>query len=142
NAVDFAFSIHPPSAKAPLRGTPLLREELVLVASPGMAPAVGTPEAVADLPVIDYYESRPLISIWCRHHFGARAPVPRVRAYAATSDAVLALALDGAGAGVIPLRQAEPHLRAGRLALVDPGGEPLADHLWLNELEDSSRRVA
>ena len=84
---------------------------------------------------MDYYRSAPLIDKWTRHHFGDRiVPRERIRAWVASTDLALELALRGNLAAVVPADVAEPFRRTRQLAVVGATREPLQDHVWLNDL--------
>jgi DNA-binding transcriptional LysR family regulator len=144
NALDYVLSFRPRSAEAAdLVSTRLFEQELVLVSGPRFFARGFSLEALAQAPIVDYYQSDPLIRRWLAHHFPARAVTPRVRFWAATTDLVLELVQSGAGVGVLPRHmvrgrafQARATARAAaaaRLRLVGPAGQPLIDHVWLNE---------
>jgi DNA-binding transcriptional LysR family regulator len=133
--LDLVLSLRPTGAQAsPVRSEKLFVQSLVLaVREPPRGP-VGF-EAIARLPVVDYYQSDPLIDRWARHHFGRRrVPRERIRAWVASTDLALELVLRGAGAAVLPEDVAAPYRRRGELALVRGPREPLRDAVWLNEL--------
>lgn len=133
--VDFVFSLSPlRQAGTTIRSRRLLRQELVLVGGSRFVRRPLTGEAIGRLPVIDYYQSDPLIGRWLRHHYGRRTPEPRVAVWAATTDLVLELLLDGAGVGVLPRDLAAPFVRARRLFVFDTGGRVLTDFVWVDAL--------
>jgi DNA-binding transcriptional LysR family regulator len=101
-------------------------------------------DAVGALAFVDYYQSDPLIDRWTRHHFGARRVVARdrIRAWAASTDLALELALRGVGAAVLPEDVVEPFRKRGELAILRGPKEPLRDAIWLNELRSGRRAQA
>jgi DNA-binding transcriptional LysR family regulator len=100
-----------------------------------MAPPPGDFDALSRLPLVDYYQSDPLIDRWTRHHWaGRRIPRERIRAWAASTDLALELVLEGVGAAVLPEDVVEPYRRRGRLVVIEGPREPLRDPIWLNEL--------
>jgi len=135
---DVVLSLNPiRGAGASVRSMRLLRQQLVLVGGQRLARRPFDLEALRRTPVIDYYEGDPLVHRWLRHHHGARSvtrEAPRVRIWAATTDLVLELVLDGAGVAVLPRDLVAPFLRARRLFVVESGKPELTDFLWLNEL--------
>jgi|SRR5215472_5613771 len=134
NRLDFAFALRPRSpAHGQLQSTQLFEEALVLVASRRFFPRGFTVEQLARAPVIDYYQSDPLIERWLAHHYGERAVRPQVAIWAATTDLVLDLVLDHAGVGVLPRDVAAPHLRNRRLIALRTARPALTDWIWLNE---------
>ena len=90
---------------------------------------------------MDYYQGDPLIERWCRRHLGATAPRLDVKMWAATTDLVLDLVLENAGAAVLPTDLVAEHLRRGRLRLLRPGRKRLVDYLWLLEPAGAFRDV-
>ena len=90
-------------------------------------------DALAATPVVDYYQSDPLIERWIAHHYGERAAQPSVAIWAATTDLVLDLVLNHAGAGVLPRYVAAPYVRRRRLVALRTKRPPLTDWIWLNE---------
>ncbi|HXQ22066.1 MAG TPA: LysR family transcriptional regulator [Candidatus Acidoferrales bacterium] len=133
--VDFVFSLSPQhEGGAKIRSSRLLRQELVLA---GAQQFFKRPFGIDDLkrmPVIDYYQSDPLIHRWVRHHYRVKPPDLRVTVWAATTDLVLELLLNRAGIGVLPRDLADPFVKRRRLFIVDTGRPELSDFIWLNEL--------
>lgn len=104
-------------------------------------------EAIAALPVVDYFRGEPLIDRWVAHHYprdarppGVRGAAPRlfprerVRVWAASTDLALELTLRGVGACVLPEDLVEPHRKRGDLVVLRGSGRPLRDRVWLNSL--------
>jgi DNA-binding transcriptional LysR family regulator len=144
--LDMTLSLRPTGQQASsIRSEKLTVRPLVLVMRPS---SKGTPrsfEKVCALSYVDYYRSAPLIDRWTRHHFGDRiVPRERIRAWVASTDLALELALRGNLAAVVPADVAEPFRRTRQLAVVRATGEPLQDHVWLNDLGGvgSSRAAA
>lgn len=136
NRLDFALSF---GARAPLAArltsTRLFSQELVLLARPKLARAFAI-ERLEATPIVDYYQSDPLIDRWLAHHYPRRVDLPRVRFWAATTDLVLDLLQAGAGAGVLPRHVARPALSsrgARRLTEIGTNDRPLRDNIWLDE---------
>jgi DNA-binding transcriptional LysR family regulator len=99
--------------------------------------------ALCRLPIVDYYQSDPLIDRWTRHHHGGRrVPRERLRAFAGSTDLALELVLRGIGAAVVPEDLAEPYRRRRELALIAGPRAPLRDFVWLNELRTPRRSPA
>jgi DNA-binding transcriptional LysR family regulator len=141
NRLDFVLSFRPqrPDA-ADLVSTRLFEQELVLVSSARFFARGFSLAALEQTPIVDYYQSDPLIARWLAHHFPGRALEPEVRFWAATTDLVLELVQSGGGAGVLPRhmvrgRALRAHAAdaAERLKIVGPAGQPLVDHVWLHE---------
>lgn len=122
-----------------ITSTRLFEETLILVGRPRFLRRGLPLAALADTPVVDYYQSDPLIRRWLAHHAPGQAIEPRVTIWAATTDLVLDLVLNDAGVGVLPRDVARPALRARRLAEFRTRGAPLTDHIWLNELRGAYR---
>ena len=73
NRLDFALALRArPEGHAQLQSTHLFEEALVLVASRRFFRRGFDLAALARTPVIDYYQSDPLIERWIAHHYGAR----------------------------------------------------------------------
>ena len=124
---------------AALTSTQIFEEALLLVATRRFFRRGFTVDALARTPVVDYYQSDPLIERWLAHHYGRRAPKPTVAIWAATTDLVLDLLLNHAGAGVLPRTVAAPYLRSGRLRAVRTQRAALTDWIWLNEVRNAYR---
>jgi LysR family transcriptional regulator for metE and metH len=140
NRLDFAFALRPrPDGHAQLQSTQLFEEALMLVASRRFFRRGFSLEELARTPVIDYYQSDPLIERWLAHHYGERAARPAVAIWAATTDLVLDLVLNHAGAGVLPRYVAAPYLRRNRLVAARTSRAALTDWIWLNELRGAYR---
>lgn len=157
NRIDFLLSLRGGEALE-LSSTRLFEQELVLVAAAGFFPRGFSLEALERTPIVDYYQSDPLITRWLAHHFPERPRVAlRVRFWAATTDLVLELVQSGAGVAVLPrhmLRGVVARERATRrhtervtraraeralLREVGPGGPPLVDAVWLHEPKGAYR---
>src|SRR5688572_17090600 len=137
NQLDFALSF---GARAPqtsrLTSTRLFSQELVLLARPPLFARGFSLEELERTPIVDYYQSDPLIDRWLSHHFPRRTIPVQVRFWAATTDLVLELLQSGAGAGVLPRHVAKAALNARgerRLAELAPSQRPLRDAIWLDE---------
>jgi DNA-binding transcriptional LysR family regulator len=139
NQLDFVLSFRPRADEAPvLAATRLFAQELVLVSAAGFFARGFSLEALEQTPIVDYYQSDPLILRWLAHHFPGRRFEPAVRFWAATTDLVLELVQSGSGAGVLPRYVVRERVRgaapgAGRLKVVGPAGQPLVDQVWLLE---------
>jgi DNA-binding transcriptional LysR family regulator len=137
--LDLALSLRPTREQTShVRSEKLFEQSLVLAVRKGRSQrsqAAAGFDAVAALPIVDYYPSDPLIDRWSRHHFGRRrVPRERIRAWVASTDLALELVLRGVGAAVLPEDVTAPFRRRGELALVRGPREPLRDPIWLNEL--------
>lgn len=116
-----------------LSAVPLMDEEFVLVAAPGVAEHIGGPSALAatgpvvldGVPLITYAEDLPIARRYWRHVFGRRlgcsaaVTVPDLRG-------VLALVAAGAGFSVLPRYLCAAELASGALTLLaDPEDPPI-----------------
>lgn len=142
--LDFAISLRRTRGTTPLlRSERLFDQSLVLAIARfrrGRTPSV---EEVTGLPIVDYYQSDPLIDRWLRRHYGTRRmPRERIRVYAASTDLAVELVLAGVGAAVLPEDLVEPFRRRKELAVVRGPREPLRDSVWLNELKGAGRNRA
>ena len=126
-------------ASARIASTRLFEETLTLVGRPRFLRRGLGVRALAGVPVVDYYQSDPLIRRWLAHHAPGQAIEPTVTIWAATTDLVLDLVLNDAGGAVLPRDVARPALRARHLVELRPRGAPLTDHIWLNELRGGYR---
>jgi DNA-binding transcriptional LysR family regulator len=138
--LDMVLSVRPTGEQAlRVRSEKLSARPLVLALK---KPKRGLPRdfsQIAELAVVDYYQSDPLIDRWTRHHFGGRRiPTEKIRAWAASTDLALELVLAGVGAAVIPRDIARPFEQKRELAVIAGPGAPLLDHLWLNDLPGPS----
>lgn len=143
NRLDFALSF---GARAPqtsrISSTRLFSQELVLLARPPLFARGFSLEELERTPIVDYYQSDPLIDRWLSHHFPRRAVPVQVRFWAATTDLVLELLQSGAGAGVLPRHVARAALTARgaqRLTELGPDQRPMRDHIWLDEPRGAHR---
>jgi DNA-binding transcriptional LysR family regulator len=140
--LDLALSLRPTREQTShVRSEKLFEQSLALAVRKGRSQrsqhsqAAADFDAVAALPIVDYYPSDPLIDRWSRHHFGRRrVPRERIRAWVASTDLALELVLRGVGAAVLPEDVMEPFRRRGELAWIRGPREPLRDPIWLNEL--------
>ncbi|MCP4004130.1 MAG: LysR family transcriptional regulator [bacterium] len=141
--LDYSVVIEPSADTASkLTATRLYEQELVLVSRENSIRGSALLAQVRDLPVVDYYQSAPLIDRWLRHHFGRKASASNVRAWAASTDLVLELVLEGAGAGVVPRHIANSLLKDGHLHLIRSGKAELQDAIWLEEPAGAFRSAA
>jgi DNA-binding transcriptional LysR family regulator len=134
--LDFVLALDPWRDDRRVRSHRLFEQELVLVAGGAFRRRTLDPQALREIPVVDYYRSDPLVARWLRHHWGMRAPRLAVAIWAASTDLVLELVLRGVGVGVLPRHVAQPHVARGRLRLA-PTQRP-----ELRELRSPRRSLA
>ncbi len=138
NRLDFTISFRPPVELMPrVTSTELFEEELVLVSGKKFFRDGFDVAALAEVPIIDYYQSAPLIERWLRHHAPKQRPDYRVAVWAATTDLVVDLVLKNAGVGVVPRYLVDAHLTRRRLKVLRAGRREMTDVIWLNELADT-----
>ena len=140
NRTDFVFSFDAGADSGhPIRATKLFEQRLVLVAGKRHQRRRFNESALRETPVIDYYQSTPLIERWVAHHWRRRPKRIPVAVFAATTNLVLDLVLQQAGVAVLPEPVVAPYVRRKRLAVVRTGRPELVDPLWLKELEGAYR---
>jgi DNA-binding transcriptional LysR family regulator len=140
---DAVLSFDPGSrAAGRIRAVRLFEQELVLVSGRRFLRGPFDLEQLAATPVVDYYQSDPLILRWARHHYRRRPPALRVRVWAATTNLVLDLVLRQVGVGVLPRHVAAPELGRARLRAIEPGRRPLRDAMWLKHLAGADEAPA
>lgn len=134
NRLDYTFSFHPTAGTVPpLSSTRLFEQQLVLVSGRRFFRHGFDPAELQRTPVVDYYQSDPLIRRWLAHHLGASHPTVEVKVWAATTDMVLELILDGTGVGVVPESLAAASVARRRLRVLATRTPPLTDFIWMNE---------
>jgi len=149
NKLDYVLSFAPRSRTAPdLISTRLFAQELVLVTSARYFKHGFSIRELSTTPVVDYYQSDPLIIRWLAHHFPDERVEPNVRFWAATTDLAHELVQSGAGVGVLPhhmLNRSRRRKQAGtardELREIGPSS-PLIDHVWLSEPRQAHRDAA
>lgn len=140
--VDFAFALRASAQRRSLSATRLFDQELVLVSGKRLRPRPMGFEALSALPIVDYYQSDPLILRWIAHHYRRKAPPLRVRAWAATTHLALGLILQNAGVGVLPRHVVAPYVKRRRLSVLETGRRELRDSIWLKERRGGYRGPA
>jgi DNA-binding transcriptional LysR family regulator len=117
-----------------LHAEPLFDEEFVLVAAPGVVDtallATAPARAVAAVPLLAYAEELPITRRWWRHVLGI-APPRRAAVVVPDLRGVLAMALAGAGAAVLPRYLCTEQLASGELEAVLDGDDPPINTLYL-----------
>ena len=140
NRLDYMFSFRPKSAVSPrMASVQLFEQKLVLVSGGRFFRSGFSLEELRRAPVIDYYQSDPLIDRWVAHHFGEAHAGVAVKVWAATTDLVLELILNHTGVGVLPFELAMPFVKRRRLSVIRPRKADLTDFIWLNEVRDAYR---
>lgn len=138
--LDYSLSFQPPAERAPrVASTRLFEQKLVLVSGRRFFRRGFDASALPSTPVVDYYQSDPLIRRWLAHHVGDAALPVDVKVWAATTDMVLELVLDGVGVGVVPDSLAAPYVARRRLRVLGTRRRELTDFIWLNEPRDAWR---
>ena len=134
--LDMALSLRPTREQTPrIRSEKLSAWPLVLAIRRTSKKPPSEFAEICRLPIVDYYQSDPLIDRWTRHHFGGRRiPRERIGAWAASTDLVLELVRQGVGAAVLPEDLVKPFVRRRELAVIRGSDRALSDHLWLSEL--------
>jgi LysR family transcriptional regulator for metE and metH len=134
NRLDYSFSFQPLGGGArELAATRLFEQKLVLVTGKTFFRRGFRADELPETPVVDYYQSDPLIERWLAHHLGGERPALDVKVWAATTDMVLELVLDGVGVGVVPDSLAAPYVARRRLRVLGTRKGELTDFIWLNE---------
>jgi DNA-binding transcriptional LysR family regulator len=134
NRLDYTFSFQPPpEGAARFESTRLFEQKLVLVSGRRFFRGGFEARELPHTPVVDYYQSDPLIARWIAHHLGDAAPATDVKVWAATTDMVLELVLDGIGVGVVPDSLATPYVARRRLRILTTRRRELTDFIWMNE---------
>jgi DNA-binding transcriptional LysR family regulator len=142
NRLDYTFSFQPPAeGGARLESTRLFEQKLVLVSGKRFFRRGFDPRELGRTPVVDYYQSDPLLARWLAHHLGDATPAIDVKVWAATTDMVLELVLDGVGVGVVPDSLAAPYVARRRLRVLTTGRKELTDFIWMNEPRSAYRDV-
>lgn len=139
--LDFTVSLRSTRGVTPrVRSEKLFEQSLVLAVKRVAGRRTPSLEDVTGLPVVDYYQSDPLVDHWLRHHRAARRmPRQRIRVWAASTDLALELVRAGVGAAVLPEDVVAPFRRSRELAVIRGPREPLRDAVWLNELPGAAR---
>lgn len=128
---DLVVSAVRPAAR-PLRATPLIDEQFVLVAAPSQARTVDAGllsadpvRALAHLPLVAYAGDLPIVRRYWRSEFGRR-PANPVAMTVPDLRAVLAAVVAGVGVSVLPRYLVEPAMASGSVVqLHRPVVEPL-----------------
>jgi len=140
--LDFAFALDAESPGDRIQATSLYEEELLLVARPALAKPRFDLARLSEVPVVDYYQSDPLIQRWAKHHFGKDAGALNVRVWAATTQLVLDLVKNRVGVGVVPRHMVASELERGTLRAIGPRRKPLRDVVWLKSRAGAWRSAA
>ncbi len=140
--LDLAITLFPSAKSGPLKDYPLTKDELWLVSSqPPPRRTLGIVE-LKKAPFIDYYRKNHLISAWISHHFGKTIRDVPITMYAAPSEMVVQLILQGAGIGIAPSSIAKPYVLEKKLFVIRGKKKQLESQIWLKELEKISSSPA
>lgn len=134
NKLDVCFSIYPERGSPLIESKPIYRQELVLIAPPGLLSERASFDKVMASPMIEYYFNHQPIRRWLALHFNKRPKVLPVRNYAATAEMVLSLVQAGLGIGIVP----EYLLRTSTSQPVNicrPTSKKLMDSIWMLQLK-------
>ncbi|MCZ6465009.1 MAG: LysR family transcriptional regulator [Proteobacteria bacterium] len=141
--MDAVLSFEPEGdASGRIEATRLFREELVLVGAASLLRGRFSLDVLGRVPVVDYYQSDPLIHRWIAYHFRRKPPRLNVRIWAATTNLALDLILKRVGVGILPRHVAAPFVARKRLRLVEPGKRVLTDSMWWKELSSPGARAS
>lgn len=135
--LDFLLSLEPREGDAARQvvSVPVFEQSLVLALRKDLRARGRGFEALADLPLVDYFRSEPLIDRWVAHHYPRNSVPPNVRVWVgAATDVALELTRRGLGACVLPADLVEPYRKEGELRVLRGPGEPLRDEIWLHQL--------
>ncbi len=139
--LDFVLALGPGESRSRprVRARRVFDQSLVLAAHPRLRRGGRGFDAIAALPVVDYFRREPLIDRWVSHHYGRRRfPRGRVRAWVGgATDVALELTRRGVGACVLPADLVEPYRRAGELRILRGSREGMRDEIWLHQLAHS-----
>jgi DNA-binding transcriptional LysR family regulator len=141
--IDYVLSFDPEGeALGRIRSLQLFSQELVLVSTKRWWKRSFSFEQLQQVPIVDYYQSAPLIHRWVQHHYRRKAPKLDIRSWAATTDLALELILRDVGVGVLPRKVAAPYLKSKRLRRFETGRPEVIDFIWLKELANAWRGPA
>lgn len=133
--IDFAINLFKTSGKLPLKETPLTFDELWLVSSqPPPRRSLSFTE-LKQAPFIDYYRKSHLIASWISHHFGKKVRDIPITMYAAHSEMVVQLILQGVGIGIVASSIAKPYVSERKLFVIRGKKKQLESQIWLKELQ-------
>lgn len=131
--LDFAINLFRTSGSEALRETPLTSDELWLVSSqPPPRRTLGFNE-LKEAPFIDYYRKSHLIASWISHHFGKRVRDVPISMYAAHSEMVVQLILQGVGIGIVASSIAKPYVADRKLFVIRGKKKQLESQIFLKE---------
>ncbi len=132
--IDFAINLFKTSGKLPLKETALTFDELWLVSSqPPPTRSLSFTE-LKQAPFIDYYRKSHLIASWISHHFGKKVRDIPITMYAAHSEMVVQLILQGVGIGIVASSIAKPYVTDRKLFVIRGKKKQLESQIWLKEL--------
>ncbi len=135
--IDLAINLFHSSSDRRLLETALAKDELWLVSAQKPPKRNLSAMELKEAPFIDYYRSSHLIPSWIAHHFGKSFRDIPIAMFAAHSDMVLQLILEGAGIGIVPSSLARPYVEQKKLFVIRGKKKQLESQIWLKELKGS-----
>ncbi len=140
--IDLAINLFSSKDEPRIKELPLAKDELWLVSSKSPPRRSLSLSELKEAPFIDYYRSSHLIPAWIAHHFGKKVREIPIAMFAAHSDMVLQLILEGAGIGIVPSSLARPYVEQRKLFVIRKSSKQLESQIWLKELKTSSESAA
>lgn len=135
--LDYAINLFASARSLPIVETALTSDELWLVsAQPPPRRSLGLTE-LRKAPFIDYYRKSHLIASWISHHFGERVREVPITMYAAHSEMVVQLILQGAGIGIVPSSIARQYVSERKLFVIRGKKKQMESQIWLKESSDA-----
>lgn len=133
NKIDFCFSLIPLSRIArKLISQTFARERLVLASAKTAKLPSPTRSTLAEIPVIEYFQSPSLYSEWCKYSFGVEPKRINARAYAQNLESVEALVNAGFGYAIMP----ESRIRS-KLAVCRTEKNQFIKSIYINRVRNS-----
>lgn len=131
--LDACFSIFPERDRRLIESKPIYREELLLIAPPGLLSEKPSFQEVISAPMVDYYLNHQPIRRWLYLHYRRKPKQLPLRTFAATAEMVLALVNEKMGIGVVPGYLLEGS--TGPFTVCRPTPRRLIDHIWMLRLK-------
>lgn len=140
--LDYAINLFESGRNSALKDTPLTSDELWLVSSQSPPRrSLGLTE-LRKAPFIDYYRKSHLITSWISHHFGKKVREVPIAMYAAHSEMVVQLIMQGVGIGIVPSSIARRYVKDRKLFVIRGKKKQLESQIWLKEPKDSAASPA